>query len=774
MAKSQIEQEIRLKAQLFEAMQLMHNQESPQNLLLQLKQAPVFKHSAYAAIVLFRASTATDNPEAWVTATITNEPVRLPGVGRKFTPVNAEWMWSAKTDVPHKIGDLQHDARFAAFARDAQARSLVAVALHGQEMLGWLVGVNTTTNAFAYSDVRFFQLLAPYLARSIENQTNLKQTQDQLARTRRLLDFDQQLMNAAHTDAVYQQAAEMFLSVGADVCLLAEFTDIPQANAPVKIAIARHKNKTLNLAQSMENRIYNITDYPMLTGVLQSGKPLVLDVLYDRAKLNANETALLEQMQVKSAVVQLITTVSGDVPLGYLLVGYTRQRTFSASHLAFFSMLARQVGRALDYHTQLSRMQERTRQLETGAEISRITSQILEEETVIAEAVSLIKTGFQFYYVGIFLVGEDGKWAYLRAGSGEEGQAQIAAGHKLAIGDEGSMIGWAIAHQQARIALDVGQDAVHFNNPYLPKTRSEMALPLVSQNQVLGALTIQSEEVAAFSQEDITALQIMADQLANAILNARLYKNVAESSRKLNTLLDINHEISAASDLEKLLNIIIKHAVSLARADQGTIFLLKDDTLIPQAVVGGYEEEMFALRLKLGEGISGEAARIGQSITKLFADGGGGTPIPGTPDVPEAIAAIPVKTEAITIGVMLIRRTANIIPFSESDIKLLEGMALQAAIAWQNLSLLTSIEQNFRREQIIRQLVARIHAASGVQNILKTTVTELTKALNTPGGAVRLMPKRQTQPLSPAKLKRQPFNGNPPLPAGTTTVGKSE
>ncbi len=774
MAKTQIEQEIRLKAQLFEAMQLMHNQESPQNLLQQLKQAPVFKQSAYAAIILFRASTAADSPEAWVTAVITNQPIRLPGVGRKFTPANAEWMWSAKTDVPHKIGDLQQDARFAVFARDTHARSLVAVALSGQETLGWLVVVRTTTNAFAYSDVRFLQLLSPYLARGIESQSNLKQTQDQLARTRRLLDFDQQLMNAAHTDAVYRQAAEMFLAVGADVCLLAEFTDIPQTNAPVSVAVARHKNKTLKLAQSMENQIYDIADYPMLTSVLETGKPLVLDILYDRAKFNANETALLEQLQIKSAVVQLITTVSGDVPLGYLLVGYAHQRSFSASHLAFFSMLARQVGRALDYHIQLSRMQERTRQLETGAEVSRITSQILEEETVITEAVSLIKTGFQLYYVGIFLVSEDGKWAYLRAGSGEEGRAQVAAGHKLAIGDEGSMIGWAIAHQKARIALDVGQDAVHFNNPYLPKTRSEMALPLVSQNQVLGALTIQSEAVAAFSQEDITALQIMADQLANAILNARLYKNVAESSRKLNTLLDINHEISAASDLEKLLNTIIRHAVSLARADQGTIFLLKDDTLIPQAVVGGYEEEMLALRLKLGEGISGEAARTGQSLTRLFADGGGGTPIPGTPDIPEAVAAIPVRTETLTIGVMLIRRTENVIPFSESDVKLLEGMALQAAIAWQNLSLLTSIEQNFRREQIIRQLVARIHSASGVQNILKTTVTELTKALNAPGGAVRLAPKRQTQPLSPAKLKRRPLNGNPPLPAGSTSVEKGE
>lgn len=774
MAKLQMEQEIRLKAQVFEAVQQMHNRDSLQKTLFQLKQNPVFKHSAYAAIILFKPAVADELPEASLAANISNEPLKLPGIGRKFTPKNAEWLWSSRTDVPWDIGDLQSDARFAAFARDPHARSLVAVALTAEEALGWLVLVRSTTNAFVNNDVRFLQMLAPYLAHSIKNQSQLKQTQDQLARTRRLLDFDQQLMNAAHATAVYQQATDMFLSVGADVCVLAEFVDMAHPDLPVRIAAAGHKNAGLNLSETMVNRIYSISDYPTLGSVLHTQKPLVLDILYDGTKLNANEAALFEQLSVKSAVVQMITTVTGDKPLGYLLIGYTRQRAFSAAHLTFFSMLARQIGRALDYHSQLVHMRERTRQLETGAEISRVTSQILDETEVINRAVTLIKEGFQFYYVGIFLLDEDKKWAYLRAGSGEEGMAQIAAGHKLAVQDEGSMIGWAIAHREARIALDVGRDAVHFDNPYLPKTRSEMALPLVSQNQVLGALTIQSESVAAFSKEDITALQIMADQLANAILNARLYKNVAETSRKLNTLLDINREITSESNLKDLLNTIIANAVSLAQADQGTIFLLKDDNLIPQAVVGGFEEEMLAVRLKVGEGISGTAAKTGESIAELFKDSGGGTQIAGTPDIPEAVVAIPIKTETNIIGVMLIRRIEHVAPFSESDIKLLEGMALQAAIAWQNLSLLTSIEQNFRREQVIRQLVARIHAASGVQNILQTTVTELTKALNAPGGAVRLAPKRQTKPLSPAKLKRQPINGKMPPSANAVPTEKSE
>ena len=98
----------------------------------------------------------------------------------------------------------------------------------------------------------------------------------------------------------------------------------------------------------------------------------------------------------------------------------------------------------------------------------------------------------------------------------------IEAGHRLKIEDS-SMIGWCIRHCKARIALDVGEDAVRFANPQLPLTRSEIALPLIALGEVIGAMTIQSEHPAAFSKVDITALQAMTDQVANAIENARLF-----------------------------------------------------------------------------------------------------------------------------------------------------------------------------------------------------------------------------------------------------------
>lgn len=170
----------------------------------------------------------------------------------------------------------------------------------------------------------------------------------------------------------------------------------------------------------------------------------------------------------------------------------------------------------------VSAMTKRAIQLQTAAEVSRAASSTLDLEELLTTAVELIRSHFNYYYTGIFLLNEAGTFATLNAATGEAGNLMIASGHKLEVGDS-SMVGWSIAHRKARITLDVGEDAVHFKNPHLPLTRSEIALPLVSRGEVIGAMTIQSELSSAFSSADVTALQTMADQIANAISNAQLF-----------------------------------------------------------------------------------------------------------------------------------------------------------------------------------------------------------------------------------------------------------
>lgn len=163
-------------------------------------------------------------------------------------------------------------------------------------------------------------------------------------------------------------------------------------------------------------------------------------------------------------------------------------------------------------------LERRAALLQAAAATSKNLTQLLDLNVLLPRTVDVICETYDFYYAGVFLAEADG-FAHLAAGYGEPGRQMREAGHKLEIGGH-SMIGAAVAWREARLALDVGEEAVHFKNPYLPDTRSEMALPLIVGNHILGAVTVQSVEAQAFNDEDITSLQAMADQLAIAIHNA--------------------------------------------------------------------------------------------------------------------------------------------------------------------------------------------------------------------------------------------------------------
>jgi GAF domain-containing protein len=180
-------------------------------------------------------------------------------------------------------------------------------------------------------------------------------------------------------------------------------------------------------------------------------------------------------------------------------------------------------------------LERRLLQLHTVAEITRTITALLDPEELLQQVVGLIRERFDLYYAGVFLLDKDGQFAVLTTGTGEAGSRMVSEGHKLAVGG-GSMIGWATANKKARIALDVGKDAVRFSNPQLPLTRSELALPLIVGERVLGALTIQSAMPEAFDQDDITILQGMADGLATALENAHLYQQASASLREIQHL----------------------------------------------------------------------------------------------------------------------------------------------------------------------------------------------------------------------------------------------
>ncbi len=180
-------------------------------------------------------------------------------------------------------------------------------------------------------------------------------------------------------------------------------------------------------------------------------------------------------------------------------------------------------------------LRRRVRQIQAASEIVNTLGSITEPEKLMHEVVNQIQRHFGLYYVGIFLVDEDFEFALLRAGSGEAGERMVGEGYRLPLGGA-SMIAWAITHQEPRVSLNVKQEPMHYENPYLPYTRSELALPLIARGEVLGAMTIQSDRPNAFDEEDIRTLQTLANSVALALSNALILQRLQSQLREIEAL----------------------------------------------------------------------------------------------------------------------------------------------------------------------------------------------------------------------------------------------
>lgn len=253
---------------------------------------------------------------------------------------------------------------------------------------------------------------------------------------------------------------------------------------------------------------------------------------------------------------------------------------------AVYDILRGQISSAL-WSTRLSverqqlvrQLERRTNQLQAAAEVSRVAGTILDQSELLQQAVNLIRDRFGFYYVGLFLVDESGRWAVLRAGTGQPGRQMVDQSHRLEVGGK-SMIGQCVALGEARIALDVGREATRFANPLLPDTRSEMALALVSRGRILGAITIQSDVEAAFSEEDVAALQAMADQLAVAVENARLLEAARTRADRERTVRTIADRVRRGMSREAMMRIALEELKEFLGASKAVVRLGTEDQLL--------------------------------------------------------------------------------------------------------------------------------------------------------------------------------------------------
>lgn len=340
---------------------------------------------------------------------------------------------------------------------------------------------------------------------------------------------------------------------------------------------------------------------------------------------------------------------------------------------------------------ELQKGERRGKQYEAIAKVGQAINTAQNLQELLPHISEVISQQFGFYHVGIFLNDANNQYAILSAANSEGGKKMLNRGHQLKIGEQG-IVGFATGIGKPRIALDVGQDAVYFNNPDLSETHSEMALPLIISGNIIGALDVQSKETNAFSDEDVEVLSTLADQVSLAIQNARLYDQTKKS----------------LSEAEAIYRQYFRESWSQLPEDQKTTgFRYTTSGTIPLL-----ETEL-------------------EDKSKRAADD------------ERQVVSIPIIMRKETVGALsvMVPKQERIKP---DQMDLIKAVADRVALAAENARLFDETARRAQREQLVSEITTKIRGTNDPQEMIRTAIEELQQALKV--SRIEIIPQKITPP----------------------------
>jgi GAF domain-containing protein len=335
--------------------------------------------------------------------------------------------------------------------------------------------------------------------------------------------------------------------------------------------------------------------------------------------------------------------------------------------------------------------------------VARAIVSLQDTETILQKITQLISEHFGYYHVGIFLLDKSKENAILRATNSDGGLKMMARGHSLLVGKVG-IVGFVTEGGEARIASDTGTDAVFFDNPDLPKTRSELSLPLKIGDEIIGALDIQSTETSAFSHEDVSILNTLADQIALVMQNSELYDETRKSLK----------------DIEVINRQYIKSAWEK----------------LPQ------ENDIYGYTLN--QNVSSplrQQIKPGQNSQRLRND-----------------LSIPIQLRGVTIGSLNLRNNKDQI-FSSDQVDVARAVADRVAISLENARLLDEASRVAQRERAVGDITTKIRSANEPQAMIQTALDELKRILQT--DQIRISPIKNVPTIDDTSINESHNKSDP-------------
>ncbi len=446
------------------------------------------------------------------------------------------------SDAPDEITlELLKDPTIQAFA-------LVSLHMKDDSKARFMIGYRSP-HVFNDSETRFITSISDSASVVIDNQILLEQNELTLQETTILYQASRALIEASSSDDVMNVISNYLVEPHINQVFIAllNTTNWHVPNATIEIMSTWRSGSEVDL----QGVTLTADQFPAWH-LMASDSVLVLEDIYsDDLNLTEFERISMESMDTRSLVI--IPLRVSNRAIGAIWLGSQQPHIYTEQNMRVFQSFAEQTSLSMEAARSLAEAERRALQLETSANISGAIGQLLDLDTLLSRVVDLIRDSFGYDHVQVFLVDEKAQFANLRASTGEAGEQLLAKHHRIPVGAEG-VVGRVTASSEPTIALDTADvGVVHMPNPDLPYTRSELALPLIVKDKVVGALDVQSNVPNAFSNQDIQALKTLAAQISVAIENARLYEEASQRAKEMTFLFEITSAAAAADTLDDAL-----------------------------------------------------------------------------------------------------------------------------------------------------------------------------------------------------------------------------
>jgi GAF domain-containing protein len=503
------------------------------------------------------------------------------------------------------------------------------------------------------------------------------------------------------------------------------------------IALYDQRTNSINIPYLYEdNSFSSIDSFPLgegLTSILiRTREPLMLVEDTERRAV-----AMGAKIAGKPAMSWLgVPLLARGEAIGAIIIqDIEHEHSFDAHDLRFMVAVANQVSGAIHNVILINESQKSALQFETAAEIARDISSSLDLDELLEKAVELIRSRFDFYHAAIFLKDLPGESVVIREATGDAGAQLKRAGHKLGIGSK-SVVGFVAGQGEPLIVNDITRDTTYYANPLLPETRAEAALPLKVGDRIVGVLDVQSKQAYAFSDDNLRTLQILADQLAIAVVNSELFAETQEHLAQHRLLHHITTTAASGTTLDEALQSAVNGLQVTLGGDRVSILLAdREKKVLEVRAAVGYASDVFDLRVPIGNGITGWAAahRRTLRVNNVLLDT---RYIEGSPNTRSEMA-IPLLYRSELLGVLNVE-SEQLAAYAENDEELLGTLGGSLAAIIANARLLEQIRAQAERERVLFEISDKIRRTTDMETILTTTVSELTRAVGASSAKIRL------------------------------------